>query len=200
MQGYLLIGSVGIMLAALALFTARAIAAGLYSLVHSTVISAGMFLLTDLIAVQRGSRDDLLVPGPPLRQGAILAILFFIGAIAAAGLPPLSGFLGKAMILEASVSAPAMVWVWSSVLGSGLLGLVALSRAGMVLFWETRDDQETDGVAPHRAALLVPTLGIFAVMLGITVFAGPLTQFTAAVADQLLAPEAYIRAVLGGGT
>ena len=116
MQGYLLIGSIGIMLVALALFTSRSIAAGLYYLVHSTVISAGMFLLTDLIAVQRGRKDDLLVAGPPIRQDATLGLLFFVGSIAVAGLPPLSGFLGKAMILEAAVPAPSLTWIWTTVL------------------------------------------------------------------------------------
>jgi multicomponent K+:H+ antiporter subunit D len=199
MQGYLLIGSVGIMLAALSLLTPRAIGAGLYYLVHSTVISAGMFLLSDLIAKQRGRKDDLLVPGPPVRQGALLGMLFFIGSIGVAGLPPLSGFLGKALILEAALPAPGMAWVWAVVLGSGLLGLLALSRAGIVLFWETHEEETVPGGPPFAMSGIAPTAGIFAVIFAITILAGPLTQFTTAAAEQLLAPESYIRAVLGGG-
>jgi multicomponent K+:H+ antiporter subunit D len=199
MQGYLLIGSVGIMLAALSLFDARSIAAGLYYLVHSTVISAAMFLLTDLIARQRGGMDDLLVEGPAVRQGAVLGLLFFTGAIAIAGLPPLSGFLGKALILEAAAGLPAMPWIWAVVLGSGLLALLALSRAGIVLFWDTHERETAPKVELYGAWHFAPTVGLFAVVLLITVFAGPLAQYTHDAATQLLTPDAYVRAVLGAG-
>jgi multicomponent K+:H+ antiporter subunit D len=198
MQGYLLIGSVGIMLTAIGLFSERAIAAGLFYLVHSTVISAGMFLLTDLIAKQRGGKDDLLVSGAPVRQDAVLGLLFFTGAIAIAGLPPLSGFLGKALILEAASPAQSVVWVWAVVLASGLLGLLALSRAGIVIFWDTHEEETAQNVRLCGPRALAPTFGIFAVVIVITIFAGPLADFTTAAAQQLLTPEAYIRAVLGG--
>jgi multicomponent K+:H+ antiporter subunit D len=34
------------------------------------------------------------------------------------GLPPLSGFLGKWMLLQAALDSPAMPWVFSVVLGA----------------------------------------------------------------------------------
>ena len=199
MQGYLLIGSVGIMLAAIALFSVSSIAAGLYYLVHSTLVMAGMFLLSDLIAQQRGDRDDLLVSGPALLQPALLGLLFFTGAVAVAGLPPLSGFVGKALILASVEAGAAMPWVWAIVLVSGLLALIALSRAGIVLFWDLHPEDDGEGAVAWRAPALGPTAGLFALVIIITVFAGPLSGFTEAAAGQLLAPQDYVRAVLGGG-
>jgi multicomponent K+:H+ antiporter subunit D len=199
MQGYLLIASVGIMLTPMALFSTMAISAGLYYLVHSTLVMAAMFLLSDLIAKQRGRKDDLLVRGGALRQPAVLGILFFTGAVAVAGLPPLSGFVGKALILAAAGPVGAMPWIWSIVLGSGLLALLALSRAGIVLFWDVSEEEGTAGGVLWRAPAFGPTAGLFALILAITVFAGPLIEFTDAAAGQLLAPEEYVRAVLGGG-
>jgi multicomponent K+:H+ antiporter subunit D len=199
MQGYLLIGSVGVMLTGIALFTAAAISAGLYYLVHSTIVMAGMFLIADLVAKQRGGKDDLLVTGPALPQAAALGGMFFLGAVAVIGLPPLSGFLGKALILDAALPAPAMPWVWAVVLASGLLGLLALSRAGITMFWAVDAEQamHPESIRPARA--FMPAAGLIAVVVLISVLAGPLTEFTADTADQLLDPGGYIRAVLGGG-
>jgi multicomponent K+:H+ antiporter subunit D len=50
-----------------------------------------------------------------------------------------------------------------------------------------------------RARAFVPAAGLLAVVIAISVFAGPLTEYTAATAAQLLEPTAYIDAVLGGG-
>jgi multicomponent K+:H+ antiporter subunit D len=199
MQGYLLISSVGVMLTGTALFTAAAISAGLYYLVHSTIVMAGMFLISDLVAKQRGGKDDLIVSGPALPQPALLGGLFMIGAIAVAGLPPFSGFLGKMLIMEASIPASAMPWIWAVLLGSGLLSLIALSRAGITMFWivDPDDEMEADTAWPARA--LAPAAGLLIVVVLISAFAGPLTAFTAATSEQLLAPDTYIRAVLGGG-
>ena len=199
MQGYLLIGSVGIMLSSIALFSTRAIAAGLYYLVHSTLVMAGMFLLSDLIAKQRGDKDDLLVSGMPLRQSGLLGMLFFVGAVAVAGLPPLSGFVGKALILSAAGPVSAMPWVWTIVLGSGLLALMALSRAGIAIFWAWHEEEKDDDDAViWRGRAFMPVTGIFALILAVTVLAGPLSAFMDAAAGQLLAPADYVRAVLGG--
>ncbi|CAN5751441.1 monovalent cation/H+ antiporter subunit D [soil metagenome] len=198
MQGYLLIGSVGVMLSGIALFTATAISAGLYYLVHSTLVMAGMFLIADLVARQRGGKDDLLVSGPPLPQSALLSGMFFIGAIGVAGLPPLSGFLGKALILEAALPGPLVGWIWAVVLVSGLLGLLALSRAGIIMFWVVDPD---DAMLTHTRCstrAVLPAAGLLATVVLISVFAGPLAAFTQATAEQLLAPGPYIDAVLGG--
>ena len=60
--------------------------------------------------------------------------LFFLGAVAAAGLPPLSGFIGNLLLLR-SVPPGQGAWLWAAILGSSLLSLVALVRAGNYLFW-----------------------------------------------------------------
>ncbi|HEX6132703.1 MAG TPA: monovalent cation/H+ antiporter subunit D [Longimicrobiales bacterium] len=197
MQGYLLIGSIGIMLAPIALFSAGGISAGLYYLVHSTIVMAAMFLLSDLIAKQRGGKDDLLVQGPAVTQAGALGLLFFVGAIAVAGLPPFSGFVGKALILSAVRPTGWMPWIWSLVLVSGLLAIAALSRAGIRIFWDVDADDAPVAVR-WRLLELGPTVALLALVLGITVLAGPITLFLDAAAEQLLVPGEYVRAVLGG--
>ena len=56
--------------------------------------------------------------------------LFFVTAVTVAGLPPLSGFVGKLMVLEAAQSAPAAIVIWCVLLVAALVVIVAAARAG----------------------------------------------------------------------
>lgn len=209
MQGYLLISSTGTMLASIGVFTAAALGAGLYYLVHSTIAIAAMFLLVDLVARQRGPSDDRLERSLAPAQPALLGLLFFAGAIAIAGVPPFSGFIGKGLILAAAPAIPSGWWLWGTLLGGSLLSLVALARAGSMVFWNTFDRSAEDdpfsrvvpaiAPRPHHAGTVFPVFILFGMLVVLTVFAGPISDFMTQAAEQLLAPEQYIRAVLGAG-
>ncbi|GAB4295835.1 MAG: monovalent cation/H+ antiporter subunit D [Thiohalomonadaceae bacterium] len=191
---YLVVVSVGTLLAGIGLFNGGGIGAALYYLPHTTLVSAGLFLLTDLIARQRGIQGDHFVLGPPLAQPTRLGVLFFLAAVAAAGLPPLSGFLGKLLLLQAVAPAQAG-WLWSIVLIGSLAGLIALSRAGSRIFWKTEGDRSVAGQTPLTH--LAPAAVLLTMSIAMTVFAAPLIRYTEATAAQLLAPQQYINAVLG---
>jgi multicomponent K+:H+ antiporter subunit D len=125
-----------------------------------------------------------------------------VTAILLAGLPPLSGFLGKFLLLKAAMVHPAWVWILTLVLVGGLLGMIALARSGSLLFFRTLPPPEgSEHSAPPPAASLVslwPVLGLLGLTLGMTVAAGPLHQLASATAEQLLQPYLYVHAVLGG--
>ncbi|HBL85975.1 MAG TPA: monovalent cation/H+ antiporter subunit D, partial [Alcanivorax sp.] len=131
MVAYLLVMSVGTLVAGLAWSSPAAFGAMLYYLIHSTLVCGGLFLLADLVSRGRGELADRLEAGPsPVGRG-VLGALFFAGAIAVVGLPPLSGFIGKVALMQA---VPAPVY-WLLLLGGGLIALIGLSRAGSTLFW-----------------------------------------------------------------
>ncbi|MEJ2382235.1 MAG: monovalent cation/H+ antiporter subunit D [Gammaproteobacteria bacterium] len=193
---FLVIASVGIMLSAVGLFTAAGINAALYYMAHSTLIVAALFLLTDVIAVQRGASRGLLDNTPPVAQPALLGTLFLVASISVAGVPPLSGFIGKVMVLQAA-GGGERVWVWTLVLASSLLVIIALSRAGSTLFWKTKAPGPEWRPSRATAVTLVPAAALLAAGAALVLLAGPVTDFTAATAAQLLEPQGYIHAVLG---
>ena len=78
----------------------------------------------------------------PSRTWAPLGIAFLISAIAVAGMPPLAGFLGKALLLDAAGATPFGTWVFAGVLLSSFGVLIALSRAGTAIFWRRGGDVE----------------------------------------------------------
>jgi multicomponent K+:H+ antiporter subunit D len=179
---YMVVVSVGTLLAGIAIGTEQALAAALFYLVHSTWVAGGLFLLADLIARQRGDKQGLLVQGPALQNPHVLGGLFF-GAIALAGLPPLSGFLGKLLLLRSVEPGVQAVLLWSVVLGGGLLTLVALSRAGSTLFWRVGLSQLGSAELDHGR--LLACAGLLVLSLALMVGAAPLLSYVEATASQL---------------
>ena len=122
------IGSMGLVMVAISLFTPEGIAAALYYIVHSTLAAAALFLIADMV---RSGRDNL---GPDratthCRKRANSSILFRGRnrggrASATVGLP------WQTLVLDAAFGADQVVWVWAVVLGSSLIGIVGFSRAG----------------------------------------------------------------------
>jgi multicomponent K+:H+ antiporter subunit D len=193
---YLIIISVGTLLAAVSFNSADALAAALYYLLHTTLVSGGLFLLAGIIRHHRGPATDHFVTSGAMPQQTLLGIVFFIGAIAVAGLPPLSGFIGKFALLSTMPPGTQQAWFWAVVLGGGLVTIVALSRAGSRLFWKT---EETGAAGkPVDRQELAPTLLLLVVApLLLSLFSAPVLEFTNAAAAQIFSPGGYIAAVLG---
>jgi len=192
-----IIGSMGMVMVAISMFTPVSIAAALYYMVHSTLAGAVLFLIVDLVRSGRGHLT--LTATPPVAGAALTAALFFVGAIAMAGLPPLSGFIGKLLILNASFSNGAAVWIWAVVLISSLVSIVGFSRAGSVVFWKAQSVERPEGDAlPDRPATLsyVAVGGLVVLLIAHTVFAGQVHGYTTAISAQLFAPDAYVSTVL----
>jgi multicomponent K+:H+ antiporter subunit D len=132
---YAVVASAGTLLLAIGLGTRDALAAGLFYLVNSTLVAALWFLLADRIATARGGTDRL--EASAFGSGwAPLGVVFFAAAVAVAGVPPLAGFMGKALLLQAAGHTPLAGWVVALVLGSSLAMMMALARAGSTLFWK----------------------------------------------------------------
>ena len=195
---FAVIGSMGMVMVCISLFTPTAIAAALYYIVHSTLAGAALFLIADLVRTGRANLD--LTPQPRMAGNALTAALFFTGAIAMAGLPPLSGFLGKLLLLQAAYASGAVVWIWAIVLSASLISIVGFARAGSILFWKAHSvPAPEDAPQMPRPTVLsyVAVGGLVALLAAHTVFAGQVHRFTTATAAQLFAPGPYIATVVG---
>lgn len=189
---YLVVVSVGTLLASLAINTERAFASALYYLVHSTWICAGLFLLVDLITRQRGHAGDRILPGQAVPQAALLGVLFFVAAISVVGLPPLSGFIGKLLILSSATGEPGAAWLWTIVLLGSLVTITAMSRSGSTIFWSAKGKANT---LPADTGAMAATIGLISLSVLLMLFGGPVFDYTSAVAKQLFATDLYISAM-----
>jgi multicomponent K+:H+ antiporter subunit D len=191
------IGSMGMVMVPISLFSPEGIAAALYYIVHSTFAGAALFLISDLVRTGRANLD--LTPQPLVAGTAMTAALFFAGAIAMAGLPPLSGFIGKLLVLDAAIGTDMVVWIWVVVLSSSLISILGFARAGSILFWKAHGVKPPEGAPTMRrpATLSYGVVGgLISLLVVLTVFAGQIHGYTTIMAAQLFSPEPYISTVL----
>ena len=206
LAAYLVLVSVGTLLTGISAGT-PGIAAALYYMPHSTFTAALWFLLADAIKRRRLVSGDAFAVDADLPRHVLWGALFFAAAVAVAGLPPLSGFIGKFLILRATLGQP---WVWAVILLGALLSLIALARAGSRIFLDaapaaaastasTGKSAANDKVlSPSSARELWAIGGLLSLILALTVAAGPAVDFAQAAAQQLANPALYISAVLAG--
>ena len=208
---FAVIGSMGMLLSAVAVFTPAGITAALYYAIHSTFATAALFLLVDVVRERRGGIGVRLEQAAPMAGGALVAGMFFVAAIAMTGLPPLSGFIGKLLIMDAAIDSPLVWWVWAVILSSSLVAVVGFSRAGSVIFWkahqpaaeETADAEQSEEAEvasdPPPPASVLPMIaigGLITLLVATTIAAGPINRFLTATSAQLFSPAPYIDVVL----
>jgi multicomponent K+:H+ antiporter subunit D len=156
--------------------------------------------------VQSDPRDDATLIGTAIPAAtAFLGLSFVACALLIAGLPPLSGFLAKFAMLSAlldpaglgAVSARSAIpdthWALLALLiGSGLLTLVGLSRAGVRYFWAPQGRP-----APRlRVIECLPIAALLVAGAVLTVGAGSALEYAQAAASGVIDPAKYIEAVM----
>jgi multicomponent Na+:H+ antiporter subunit D len=112
-----------------------------------------------------------------------------------AGVPPLSGFIGKLALLRSTFDAGAY-WTGGLILFAGVLTLISMARLWDESFWKAAPQPDQSSMS---RLMLLPIAGLGAVTLAITFAAGPLFSLTLRASEQLLNPSFYIEAVLKGG-
>ncbi len=196
---YLVVTSVATLLIAVGLNNATALSGALYYLVHSTLLTAAFFLIADLI-VQKRVNEDHFVPSPLMQGGAWLGMLFMGAAVGMVGLPPLSGFFGKVMILSAAPEHAWFWWVLCSVLLASLFAMIALTRTGTLLFYRPLPKGQStlplfSLPKPEMQASLLALVLLLCSPL-IVIGAGPLSDLTVQISEQLRDIPHYVNAVL----
>jgi multicomponent Na+:H+ antiporter subunit D len=210
---FTLVSHVGYMIFGISIGTAEAIGATAYYVVHHIIVQTTLFLAVGLIERFAGSTSIVRVKGL-LKAAPLIAVLYFIPALNLGGIPPFSGFIGKFALFEAAADVgSAIMWV---AIGAGvltsLLTLYALMRAWNLAFWRGGDDtadleaearfsylSNAPAADEQRERRVIPkvmtgaTLGMVAVTVALTVFAGPLYEVCERVGEALLQPISLVQ-------
>jgi multicomponent K+:H+ antiporter subunit D len=194
----LIVISTGTLLAALGAREAAVDAALVYYLVHSTLVAAGLFLVAGAVAA--GGDDTPHALSRPHRPSpAVLGLAFLVLAVAASGVPPLSGFLGKVMLMRSLQDTSFGAAIWVALLSSGFVVALALARAASTIFWEGSIATGAAWAAiGSRARASLAALAVASPALAL--LAPPVASYARAAADQLHDRAAYAAAVLGDRT
>lgn len=187
-----LVGHIGYTTASLALLTPAALSGAIFYVLHHIVVITNLFLVSGVFLRLRRT-TDLRALGGFYRSQPAFALLAMVPIFSLAGVPPLSGFLGKLAILEGAFDAGAF-WLGGLVLFVGLLTLLSMGRVWAEVFWQPTTSP--DRMAPGTPLMLAIT-GLSIVTVAISAMAGPLLDVTLRAANQLLERDEYIRIVLG---
>ncbi len=121
-----------------------------------------------------------------------------LAALALIGIPPLSGFWAKLMVLEAGIEHQAW-WMISVVLLTSLLTFIPLMRIWFEAFWKAAPEQQAPAVATDRL-LIAPVLALSAILLLIGLAPSSLIVLADQAAAGVLDAESYLRVVLDSAT
>jgi multicomponent Na+:H+ antiporter subunit D len=202
----------GLFLLGLALLEPKALAgAAIYVAAHGAV-KASLFICVGILLDRKGSVDERRIFGKG-RDLPFTAVLFAIGGLALAGLPPFGTFLGKGLV-EEQAGELGLHWVtWLFLAVSAMTGGAVLRAAARVfLGWgkapefdrtsleEGDEDKETEGESSHTPlVMLAPGVALIAAALVIGLVPSVATRvMTGAVT--FVDHQGYEASVLGIGT
>jgi len=198
-----IVSQIGYMIMGLALYTPLALIGGVFYIVHHIIVKANLFLVAGVVYFLRGSYE-LKEVGGVWHTRPWLGLLFLVPAMSLAGIPPLSGFFGKYMLIRAGVEVES----WGIVLVAlvvGLLTLFSMVKIWAEAFWKAQPEETGERARRFEAALpqsavvlmVLPIIGLAAITVFIGLGAQPIYAIANAAAAQLLDSSDYIEAVLG---
>ncbi|MFO7281463.1 MAG: Na+/H+ antiporter subunit D [Thermoanaerobacterales bacterium] len=192
-----IVSQIGYMVMGLGLFTVAGLAAAVYFIVHQIVVKTSLFLVAGVVERRTGTGHLDRLSGLA-RVEPLLAGLFLLAALSLAGIPPLSGFVGKLGLVEAGLDAGSYAIVAVS-LAVSLLTLFSMTKIWSNAFWGPPPEPEangTEGGPPGRRLMLAATGALVALSLAVAVGAGPLYGLAERAGHDLVDPTTYLEAVL----
>jgi multicomponent Na+:H+ antiporter subunit D len=190
-----IISQIGYMIMGLALYTPLALAAAVFYIFHHIIVKTNLFLISGITARLQGTYQIKKLHGL-YRNYPLLATVFFIAAFSLGGIPPLSGFFAKFIVIKAGLISKQYLLVLTAVL-VGILTLYSMTKIWAEAFWsEAGDGSETLPAIP--AGLLIPAFVMASATVLIGVFANQVFEMCEIAAQQLMDPTSYIQTVLWG--
>jgi multicomponent Na+:H+ antiporter subunit D len=221
-----IISQIGYMVMGLGLFTPLGLAGSVFYIAHHIIVKANLFLVSGIARRLRGSYD-LARLGGLINQAPWLAMLFAVPALSLGGIPPLSGFIAKLVLVQAGLEA-GEYGIVATAIAVGLLTLFSMAKIWNGAFWgepaplAPSDAEQASAqpglsadageavfppppvspseMAPTRRELLLlagPVAALAALTVLIGLLAGPVFAYSYLAAEELLDPAHYIQTVLG---
>ncbi len=189
-----LIAQVGYMVAGLAFYTDLGLRATIFYFIEDIVIMTNLFLITGLIARYGGS-FKLSKLGNLYRDKPYLAIFFAISAFSLGGIPPLSGFWAKFMIIQASFAGGNILFTLVLLFGA-FITLYSMARIWQHAFLKTSENKtlslEEGNLTQSKRNFYIPVVALTALTLLISFWPQPFYTLSKQVSNQLLSPQNYI--------
>jgi multicomponent Na+:H+ antiporter subunit D len=192
---YHIISQIGYMVMGLGIFTPLAIAGAIFFTLHNMIAKTNTFLVSGSINKMKGTfyLKDI---GGLFKESPFLAVLFIIPAFALAGIPPLSGFFAKFILIKAGID-DGHYFITGVAVFTGLLTLYSMIKIWNEAFLKKQPETtqlKTFTKLTFSEAAPSVLLALASIAMGI--FAAAFFELTLSAANQLMATENYIETVL----
>ena len=190
---YNIIIAVGVILFGVAQLNQPGVEGSIFYLLHDMMIKAALFFLVGIVAVLFGT-TDLRKMGGLIKTYPVLGWVYLIAAFGLAGIPPLSGFPGKLLIVQGGFEGPQF-WGSIIILATSLIVLLSAVRIFIYAFW----GEPVETVPLKKSVfnqMFIPTVILVAITVVFGVGAELFMPFISGAGEVLLNPSIYIDAVL----
>ncbi|HMP81941.1 MAG TPA: proton-conducting transporter membrane subunit, partial [Verrucomicrobiota bacterium] len=184
---------IGFMVLAIGFFTPLAFAAAIFYITHHIIVKASLFLIGG-VAAQLNRSDNLEKMGNLWQQTPWLGVLFLFQALSLAGLPPLSGFWGKYVILVVGFEQREY-WLVAAAVIASILTLFSMLKIWNGAFWNSDDDREVCLWDLRWKRMTWVIAGLTAISVAIGVGAEGFMQLAVKAAERVLDQDGYAAAV-----
>ena len=195
-----IVSQIGYMIMGLAIHTTLAIAGAIFFVVHNILVKTNLFLISGLVNESNGSYK-LKELGGVYQKFPLIALIFAISAFSLTGVPPLSGFWGKFVLVLAGLDTQQYFIVGVSLFVS-ILTLFSMTKIWGEVFWKN-NPEIVEPVIKSQSELfrtkwmMALPVAVMTVLILILGFAPEVfVDLSKRAAEQLINPDAYIQAIL----
>ncbi|KZZ83380.1 MULTISPECIES: Na+/H+ antiporter subunit D [Bacillaceae] len=188
---YNIITAVGVILFGVAVANPAGIEGSIYYLLHDMIIKGALFFLAGIMISITGT-SNLKKMGGLIQHYPLAGWMFFLSAIALAGIPPLSGFIGKLKVIQGGFEAGEYA-ISLVVLLSSLLVLYSVMKIFINGFWG--EEKPING-NPSVKGMVYPAVILVALSAAFGLGTEFIAPFITQASETLLDPSIYIEAVL----
>ena len=195
MLAYSTLAQVGFILVAIGWGTPLALTAAIVFAFNHSIAKSAMLMLAGYVAsrasVKSAAFDVVTGVGRPL---PLAGVLFFIGGLGLAGIPPTNGFISKMLVFKSGINA-GQLWALLLIGLASTLTLLYTMRAFMRIWWVV----PAEGIVTKATGdkLVAPVVLVTLILL-LGIAADPLIALSQEAVYWLSRPEIYIQTVLGG--
>ncbi len=195
MLAYSTFGQIGFILVAIGWGTPTALVGALVYAVNHSFIKSALLMLTGVVSSRTYGKTATKREIGGVGKGMVLtSILYLLGGMALAGIPPMNGFISKVALVQGGIDAQGWLALGLAI-AAGLITLQYMIGTWSLLFQQAPDEgvkAKPTGDAQYAPALLIGLCVLFGI------YAAPLIEVATRTVTDLGDPSLYIRAVLGG--
>jgi multicomponent Na+:H+ antiporter subunit D len=193
---YSTLSQIGFILVAIGWGTPLALTAAIVYAFNHAFIKSALLLLMGVIASHTQTKTARLsdLAGAGKAMPVALGVLYILGGMALAGLPPMNGFISKFLLVQSGIGKNDWLALGLAIAG-GLLTLLYMVRTWQLIFQQKPDASAVALKPRHKAdSYLAPAL-LIAVCLGLGIYATPLYEMASKTVDQMRDTQIYVDAV-----